>query len=594
MVDELTPNQELKSLLVRELARRLHWFSASYAAIAALFTAQPEMRSPLGWALTAILLALGVVRSSYARAVVRQACTAESRPARRFTGVTAVLGLALFAFLSHTAWQMNGSMRIEILVLVSVAALSGTSAGLYSPVPLQAWLHVSAQVLPIYAWSVFALPRYGWMLAVMVLIHATAVVLTVQFSNQYVRRILVAQLQLQMQRETLAQALDRAEEASNARMRFLANMSHEIRTPLNGILGLTELLGQEGLNQEQSAVLRALESSGQHLLAIVNDILDMAKVSSGKLEINKAAFDVKALLEDVTAPMRALADSKNLKLTTEIAQAPERVIGDAVRVRQVIANLVNNAIKFTERGEVKAYVTAPRKDWLRVEVTDTGIGISPEQVKRLFEEFYQVDSSMTRRFGGTGLGLAISRHLVELMSGQLRVESQPGVGSRFWFEIPAPCACPQTADSKTEVELTLPVGLRVLVVEDNPINRMMAERLLAKAGVQVDLAENGRIALERHTAEPYDVILMDCQMPEMDGYEATQRIRLLGGAAGRTCIIGVTANAFAEDEARCYQVGMDGYVAKPLSKGSLLAAMVEKLGPDFRPGAEAGVSRTAC
>ena len=266
-------------------------------------------------------------------------------------------------------------------------------------------------------------------------------------------------------------------------------------------------------------------------------------------------------------PTRAMALAKSVHFRAESANLPARVLGDPVRLRQVILNLLSNAVKFTEAGEVRLQVGVARPGSIRVDVSDTGIGLSPEQAGEIFQEFHQVDSSTTRRFGGTGLGLAISYRLVELMGGRLMVESELGRGSHFHFEIPAPAAEAAAAQSKP-AEFSLPRGLRVLVAEDNPINLLVTERILAKAGARVDTAENGRIAVERHRSGLYDIILMDCQMPELDGYEATELIRGLDGPGARTPILGVTANAFSEDRERCLRAGMNAYISKPFSRES--------------------------
>jgi CheY-like chemotaxis protein len=263
------------------------------------------------------------------------------------------------------------------------------------------------------------------------------------------------------------------------------------------------------------------------------------------------------------------------------------VEGDLVRIRQVVSNLLTNAVKFTEAGNVRLEVKQAHAGWIRFDVSDTGIGLSAEQQAGLFQEFHQADSSTTRKFGGSGLGLSISRRLAELMGGRLWVESCLGEGSTFRFELPLPEAAAVCAIHRDASLVTrLPQGLRVLVAEDNAINRKVTGAIVSRAGAQVDIAVNGKEAVELHQANPYDVILMDCQMPEMDGYQATVRIRSMDGAASLAPIIGVTANAFQEDKERCFSAGMNGYVAKPLTRQSLLEAIVTQVGAKNLPSKE--------
>ena len=302
----------------------------------------------------------------------------------------------------------------------------------------------------------------------------------------------------------------------------------------------------------------------------------MAKVTSGNLSIERTCFDLSRLIREIASPAAAQAEARQLRFVLRLApDLPQQVDGDSVRIRQVVSNLLNNAVKFTPSGEVRLAVEAPRQGWVRFEVSDTGIGLSPEQTTGLFQEFHQVDSSTTRKFGGTGLGLAISHQLTKLMGGRLGVESRLGEGSTFQVELPLAAA----GDRFTSISIAAPSvpallpGLRVLVVEDNPVNQKVTFAIASQAGAVVDIAENGREAVERHRAVPYDIILMDCEMPELDGYQATALIRALAGKASLVRIIGVTANAFTEDRDRCIRAGMNGYVAKPLTRRRLLEAM---------------------
>jgi signal transduction histidine kinase/CheY-like chemotaxis protein len=565
----------LRSRLLRDLAQRLLWSGLVYALFAGLFSLSLGA-SFRGIALfsSGALAVLGGMRTFYARRVIDGA---EVEPdGTRLIQVTRMQSLAFGVFVAWAIWNVWGLVIPECLLVVGVAGLSSFGASLMAPFPGLARLNTCAQVLPVYVWSWYALPRYGWLLESLVIIHAVAIVQLIRMNSAHIRRMFLAQLTLEEQSEDLRQARDAAQKADSAKLSFLANMSHEIRTPLNGIMGLVEVLNSCALEREQHELLADIGRSGDHLLSILNDILDMAKVTSGKLSLEDVPFDLPRLIRDTASPAAALAEARQLRFRLQLPpDLPRQVKGDPVRTRQVLSNLLSNAVKFTPSGEVGLAVKMPRTGFIRFDVSDTGIGLSPEQQQSLFQEFHQVDSSTTRKFGGTGLGLAISQRLVELMGGRLWVESGLGDGSTFTFELPLAPAEIRAGSAHTRPPLVseLSPGLRVLVAEDNLINQKVTCAMVSRAGADVDIAENGRIAVDLHRACPYDVILMDCQMPELDGYEATALIRSLPGSASRVRIIVVTANAFAEDRDRCLRAGMDDYVAKPLNRQSLLAAM---------------------
>ncbi len=580
---------------MRELAERLVWGGLGYALFAILFSLHLEPGSrATAFTLTAMLTVSGALRTVVARRVIFGSDVV--RDGRRLVGVAVTQSIVFAIFVAYTMLRVQGHLIPECLMLVGVGGFSSVGASLFAPFLWLDYLAVGSQLLPVYLWCVFALPRYGWLLGAVIVIHALTMAQLMRMNNSHIRAVLLAQLTLEAQSDDLRQARDAAEQAGSAKMRFLANMSHEIRTPLNGIIGLTEVLNSLDLNADQRELLDDIGRSGGHLLAIVNDVLDMAKVTSGKLTIEHTRFDIRQLIRDIAAPAAALAETQHLRFRVDtVANLPRWVEGDPVRARQVVSNLLSNAVKFTPAGSVVMAVQTPGPGWVRFEISDTGIGLSPEQKETIFEEFHQVDSSNTRKFGGTGLGLAISRRLAELMGGRLWVESSAGRGSTFFFEMPlneaeapepevAPEACPLSA---------VPPGLRVLVVEDNLINQKVIGRMLTQSGALVEFAGNGRIALDLHEAAPYDLVLMDCQMPELDGYEATTLIRALPGVSHLVPIIGVTANAFAEDRDRCMGAGMDAYISKPVSRDALLAAIC-RLAHPFAEGddrTDGGVGR---
>ena len=378
--------------------------------------------------------------------------------------------------------------------------------------------------------------------------------------------------------ERTAQLLDaarvHAEEASLAKSRFLATMSHELRTPLNGILGMAQLLSSGGLSeQERVESVATILSSGQALLSLLNDILDLSKVEAGKLTLDAAPFDAAVLLGDVRQLFHELARTKGLTLTATWVGPELTLIGDPLRLRQMLSNLITNAIKFTNRGGVRvvARVLEAKSSEVLVqwEVSDDGVGIAQKARDRLFQPFSQLDDSATRRFGGTGLGLSIVRHLAETMGGAVGVESDEGRGSRFWFTSRLGVGVGRAANAANSNTFERYEGRRVLVVEDNPINRLVAERMLRRHGLEVASVEDGLAAVERltRTNAPFDLVLMDCQMPELDGLDATRRIRAWEQAqpsARHVPIVALTAGAFDEDRDRTREAGMDDFLTKPI------------------------------
>ncbi len=365
-----------------------------------------------------------------------------------------------------------------------------------------------------------------------------------------------------------------AQAAAEAKAEFLANMSHEIRTPMNGVLGVLHLLKDEALSSDGRRLLEEALACGSMLATLLNDVIDLSKVEAGRLELAPEALNPEAALEGVVNLLRPQAEERGLWIRTMIAPGVGWVSVDPVRLRQMLFNLIGNAVKFTLDGGVEVRLTAtgggPQKR-LRVEIEDTGIGISQEAQASLFQRFHQADSSTTRRFGGSGLGLAITRRLAELMDGQVGLRSQEGAGSTFWFEIAAPLAEPDiTPEPVAPVDGWLN-GMRLLIVEDNPTNRLIASRMLQSLGASVETANDGVEGLEAAGRTAFDLILMDVQMPIMDGVTATRAIRRLPAPAGETPIIAMTANVFTHQQEGYREAGMTGAVSKPLSPARLLA-----------------------
>lgn len=467
----------------------------------------------------------------------------------------------------------RGSETWDALLLL-LCMICTCFGGLYSFTP-------KLSLLWAYQYTVLAGPAlvnvcvrspHHWMIAAAV--GALLLFVTIQ------GRVLHAQFwEVLRTQESLREAKLEAESASDAKSAFLANMSHEIRTPLHGVMGMIAVVLESELSEEQRQQLQLATYSGLLLHDIVNDVLDISKIDAGKAVLEACDFDLQAALSEVVGLMMPQARQKGLDLSLSYPkELSDWFRGDAGKIRQIALNFIANALKFTANGSVAVMVSgvesSPGQVNVRIAVRDTGIGLSTEQQARLFEKFSQADSSTTRKYGGTGLGLAICRRLAEIMGGAVGVISAPGAGSTFWTTLPLePVARPDTATTPLMAETCSHPHIegRILVVEDNPVNQKILVHLLKRRGLTVDTVANGRDAVARVVSASYAIVFMDCQMPVMDGYQATGEIRSLEGqrALPRTPIVAMTANAMAGDREVCLRAGMDDYLSKPLTVAEL-------------------------
>ncbi len=393
---------------------------------------------------------------------------------------------------------------------------------------------------------------------------------------------------LELSRFEAMEAQQKAEESSRAKSEFLANMSHELRTPMNGIIGMTEMLLSSNLNQDQRENAQTLHGSGENLLSILNDILDISKIEAGELEIETVPFHLDTAMRQIIQLFIPLATEQDLDLQMHgTKNVPDVLEGDLGRIQQILRNLINNALKFTNKGSITVNVKIATHENgnnnLHISVIDTGIGIPQDKLESIFEKFTQADASVTRKFGGTGLGLAITQRLVDLMGGEIGVDSVEDKGSTFWFTIPLVVAKSDVnpvnlyEENQTENNISAASDIRILAADDHPVNQLFIKKLLTRLGfINIDLAENGKEALEMIAQNKYDIVLMDCQMPEIDGYQATTMLREMEKeTAQHLPVIALTANAMVGDKEKCLKAGMDDYLSKPIRPEKLTTMLAK-------------------
>jgi signal transduction histidine kinase/CheY-like chemotaxis protein len=517
------------------------------------------------------------------------------------------VGLMVVALL--TAGPMLGRRTIACFGPIGVALIAyslGTTPGpndaaiLYAlPVIWTSFFFGWRGTLAIIAWvavcqagALMALPHASsyagrW---VDVMVGVAAVGLSVRMLDE---RLRASSEEAREEARHASVARDVAVAASNAKSLFVAKVSHELRTPLNGVLGTTELLLDTKLDERQQEYVDIARSAAESLLLVINDILDFSKIEAGGVALEMRDFSLTDTIGEVCAMLVVSANAKGVEVAIEIdPSVPPLLRGDAGRVRQVLVNLVSNAVKFTHKGTVTVRARATPHDKrarLMVEVIDTGIGIEPEALMRLFEPFTQADNSTARRYGGTGLGLTISAQLVESMGGQIDADSEPGKGTRFWFELDLAVASGEPtlslAGDSEKPQAAPPLRIDhgdgpaplILVAEDNPINQILATRMLESLGYRIELVGDGREALEAVSRNDYAAVMMDCQMPELDGYEATREIRQREGTTRHVPIIAMTAHSMAGDREKCLAAGMDDYITKPIRSSALAETLARNL-----------------
>ncbi|MDB5466567.1 MAG: sensor histidine kinase/response regulator [Phenylobacterium sp.] len=496
------------------------------------------------------------------------------RPLTYAATANSLVAGALQALMVVVIWRGGGDLDHGFAVVTAFIGLSYVLLHYYANLGMFRLL--SAPYAAALVYIAYDLLRAGGLKAAALVIVAAAAVTVGDFFHLSRQQLDRSRSALRLARLRAEAGELAAESASRAKSTFLATMSHEIRTPLNGVLGMAQAMAADALTDKQRDRLSVIHESGEALLAILNDILDLSKVEAGKLDLESIEFDLAEVARGAHSAFTALANKKGLSFAVNVEAARGRYLGDPTRLRQILYNLISNALKFTDEGEIR--VTALRDgDMLEISVADTGVGISQEGLGRLFGKFDQLDSSTTRRFGGTGLGLAICRELAQLMGGEMSVESELGRGSRFILRAPIPHIGDErlTGAGAPMPEARQSLSLRVLAAEDNSVNQLVLRTLLHQLGVEPVVVDNGAAAVQAWAGSHWDVVLMDVQMPDMDGIEATARIRTLERETGRprTPIIALTANAMSHQIERYLAAGMDTHVSKPIEATALFEAL---------------------
>ncbi len=585
-------DQDIAAQIERERLSSLYELSLRPNLIGAAFSFCPVL---LLWGHLPAALLLGWLCARLCVALLRTLDARSFRQAQRELGSLRAWRQRYFTLLALDAlsWSAMGWCfhtpevpGLDGLVLASMIGLAAVSLFAMGAEFRANALFSGIVFTPALLYNGLLDTREGWLSAVGLLIFLS--VAWTESLRVQARRLELLRLRFEHAKlaEERQQALQSAQQSSTSKSRFVAVMSHEIRTPLNGILGMTQLLERSNLDERQREQLGVVHSSGRHLLNLVNDILDLARIESGKLVIEPAAMDLAEAVHEVCRLLATPAREKGLQLNVRLAEGlPSHVLADASRIKQVLHNLVGNAIKFTEQGSVDVGVAMVQDmrsgTLLRFAVRDTGEGIEADQLERIFAPFEQLGGKLRQRRDSTGLGLTISRELAHAMGGDLRASSRRGLGSMFELTLPLqPCDTPAAAQRAARDPLLPALQGRVLLVDDNPVNLLVAASMLDHCGVEVVQAENGRQALELLRQGPFELVLMDCLMPELDGFEATAAWRAEERRMGRrrTPIVALTASTSPQDRAQCEAAGMDGHLQKPFDMQHLLELVVRHVG----------------